>query len=649
MKQTMKDKYKPAIIGIVFGVLLLLPLLASTANLGTVNVRSGIDGGAIEASGTSSRFYHGNITTTGGISIGCNNTYVDRLSRNVGFNVNATTMLQAGGWDTALWGTTIYRCDILITYPNGTSSFLLSKTEILSTFQITWRTNFSIPIGVYKVRANIWNISASYTGGFNYTPSTLTNVTVYNLLPIGSIVMLNATAESTIYRNQSLAFWISIFDAETPFPALVWNASLFKYKNATALYPTPVKTWYPYDTLNQTYRFSGSNVTGNYVFRMYIADTSGGVSYQTSSPLRVLNSPPVINSVHFNHTANLKRAVETMHFEVNVTDPDSNKSLTEVRVIIEYVPAIVYPGVIYYNYTSDPFTYIRTTGNFTGNVTVPAAFPNGTANIIVIAEDSDPFPAVTRFSPPGQSSFTVVNNIPVLHGITINGESLADGLRFSVYNNLDFAVNVSDIENRIDYVEVVLDGPPGSANISYFILGPAPYVVRIPASGLAPGSWGVFIIVSDTEGGLLVAACSGIIEVDPDLRDMTAYIIGGVLLAIVGFVIGGMVIWRYANARISSMRRDMIIKAKSKDVPDAKKGKPGEKGATTKYVEPPAKAEAEPKPPTKTAEKPETKSPAKAAEKPAGSKPFVGAQAPSAKGKPFTSEKKPDASKTKSK
>ncbi len=622
----MKDKYKPIIAGMLFGALLLIPLfMSSIASPVTVTTRNGIGGGSIEAAGNSSITYHGLITTTGGITVSCNNTYVDRLSRSVGFTVNASTMLQSGGWDTIVWGTQIEKCELNITFPNGTSSFRLSKTQTTSIFAITWKTNTTIPEGMYKIQANIWNISHAYTGGFNYTPSTMTTVEVYNILPVGSI----ATNATKLYRDQTLLFFISIFDPETPFTSLRWNVSLYKLNN-----PTPLKRWFPYDTLNQTYTFSGASDAGEYSFFVQIRDGSNGLFNYTVTPFTVLNNPPVISSVYYNYTANLKRVTQSMRFDVRVTDPDNVANASQVFVILEHQPDSLFPEKI--NFTSPALVYKAATGNFTGNITIPAPFPSGNAKITIEAWDNDTTPAVSRFHPQQHNMTIITNNIPVLNGVLINGRSPSAGLRFALYNNLDFAVNVSDIEDKIDYVRISLVGSDGT-NITYYMLKP-PYEVRISASALSPGSWGIFIVVADAEGGILRADSAGVIEVDPDLRDLTAYIIGGVLLVIAGFVIGGMVIWRYANARISAMRRDMIIKAKSKDAQEpAKKAKPGEKGASSKYVEPPDKDEPEPKPAAKTAEKP------------AAGKPFVGTQPPSAKGKPFVPEKKQDGSKPKSK
>ncbi|MEX2757117.1 MAG: hypothetical protein Q6365_017200, partial [Candidatus Sigynarchaeota archaeon] len=123
----------------------------------------------------------------------------------------------------------------------------------------------------------------------------------------------------------------------------------------------------------------------------------------------------------------------------------------------------------------------------------------------------------------------------------------------------------------------------------------------------------------------------------------------GVLLLIAGFVVVGFFIWGYANARISAIRRDMIIKTKSKEGLDAKKGKPGEKGTTSKYVEPSTAIQPEMKPEPKPEAKPETKPSSKPAEKPAASRPFTGTQAPATKGKQPAPEKKQDGSKPKSK
>ncbi len=639
----MRKKYKPAAAAIIFGAILLCPLVASLASPGVPTPVNVIHGGSIRAAGTSSQFYNATGLTVGGLNITCNNTVVDRLNRAVGFTVDAASMLaQPGGWDRLVWGDSIYGCDLNITFPNGTSSFLLTQRGGAQTFfSFTWMTNVSIPVGNYTVRANIWNENASYTGGFDFNP--VTKVIVYNITPIGSIVLLNATESSTINRNQTLAFLISIFDPETHFVNLNWNVSLFKF-NGTQVPEQPVKTWTKADTLNQTYRFTsllGEDVVGGYIFYINISDASGGYSEQTVSPFTVLNNAPVIHSASYNFTSDLKRLKETMHFKVNVTDADNLVNDTYVVAILQHEPTKFDPLPV--NETSEvAFVYDPMTKNFTGNLTVSKTFPIGNAKIIIKATDNDPHPATGYFIPPRDNVTKVIYNSPVVHGVTVNGRSLAAGLRFAIYNNLDFAVNASDAEDNIYSVQVTLDGP-NDENVTYFILGPPPYAVRITTAALSPGSWGVFITVVDVEGGSSGSINAGIIEVDPDLRDLTGYIIGGILLVIAGFVIGGLVIWRYANERISAIRRDMVIKAKSKDGQEAKKGKPGEKGAPSKYVELPAFSKAEPEP------KPEPKPASKPAEKPAASRPFTGAQAPSAKGKQPAPEKKNDGSKPKTK
>nr|MDO8087740.1 hypothetical protein [Candidatus Sigynarchaeum springense] len=636
----MREKYRLAAISIIFGAVISCSLVLSLASPGATPPRDELGFGMVIASGDSSHFYTANNTSSGGIWITCNNTIVDRLNRSVGFTVNATAMLQDGGWNTALWGNTIEKCELNITFPNRTKSFLLLNIAITTFFSFTWKTNISIPAGNYQVRANIWNDTDMYTGGFDFNP--VTTVYVNNIAPIGSVILLNAT-DSKIYRNQSMEFLFSIFDPETPFPNLNWNVSLFKL---TVTSQVLLKRWYMNDTLNQTYKFSGADVLGNYIFMINITDTSGGFSAQTVSPFTVLNNPPVIHGASYNHTANIKRATETMHFEVNATDPDNVASGLEVVAILQHKPTLDYPSIV--NFTSPKFEYNSTTGNFTGSVTVDMTFPLGDASIIIKATDNDTSPAVGHFFPEDKNSTIVSNNDPVVNGVTVNGNSLANGLRFAIYNNLDFVMNVSDIEGKIDYVQISLNGP-NNQNITYFVLGPPPYKVRITTAALSTGTWGVFVTVVDVDGGSSGSINAGVIEVDPDLRDLTAYIIGGVLLLIAGFVVGGMIIWRYANARISAIRRDMIIKTKSKEGLDAKKAKPGEKDTTSKYVEPPAKVEPETRPETKPDAGPETKPPSKQVEKPAASRPFTGAQAPPMKGKQPAPEKKYDGSKPKSK
>jgi hypothetical protein len=635
MVNKMNNKHKLLVASLALAVIMLLPAILFSAGNKTGGNTTFSTGTLAQPSSSTNRFYAAIGTSSGGINITINSTNNDRLNRDIKLTVNATKMLTINGGP-AQWPAVI-QCDFNITYPNGTSRiFSVSTPETPQIFSLKWRAETSLPTGTYQVRAYPWNATHAFTN-FNFSPVSVFEL--YNTDPVGSV----ALERDILYRNEEQAFFISIFDPETPFSQLAWNVSLYRVQNNSI-----IKTWYKSDTLNQTYRFNkSSDVLGWYNFFIKIRDADGGLFNYSVSPFQVLNNPPKVNSVTYNYTANLKRETEVMEFTVNVTDSDNPWNGAEVRILLNHESTV--PGSAIANLSSAPLKANDTTKLFTGTLNVSRNFITGPANIIIMAQDNDTLnPAITYYHPLTNNVTTVMNNLPELHDVQVNNKSIATGLSFSQNVVLEFFVNATDLETPIDYIAVSLEykDNPAIPRVQYFMFS-GNATVLIPTAVLLTGSWEVFVNVVDFDGGLIIQS-RGTIEINPDLRDQSALVIGAILVLLAGFVLGGIVIWRYANTRISAVRRDLIIKGKSKDATATKKVQPGEKTTTSKYTELPTKVpekeikpqpkpveksiKPQPKPVEKTTStapgKPITSPASKPADKAVEKKPFTGAKAP---------------------
>ena len=590
--------HKRILASIAFSAMVLIPAMMVVANSAKKTGVAFNPGTEVAASGTSNIFYSAIGTSYGGINISIDSTNTDRLNRVVNITVNATKMLAANGGP-AGWND-VYPCYLNITYPNSTqrvqpmSEIGGSSTQI---FKYAWTLTPALPVGTYTFKAVPNNGAVNWTD-FNFTPAS--QMVVFNIKPWGFIT----TNTTEVYRNHTVAFNITVTDPETPYTQLVWNASLCLY-NTTA----PLKTWKVGDTFNQTHWFNGTSDTllEDYYFRLIIVDNNNDKFDQNMAPITVRDDPPVINSVYYNHTAFLRRYTEVMFFEVNVTDNDNPWNATEVKIIFHKENSLV-------NVSSAALIPNMTTGNFTGamNVTLDTSgqlAPTGGYTIHVIAKDAETLDSATvEFVPASKNATWILNNNPVMHETLINNQTLVNGTRFSQGQRLEFTVNASDIENEIDYIEIrLLYADGGNTAFNYYILSNTTYTLNISSSVLAPGTWYIYVIVVDFEADANMNTPAYTIVIDPDLRDMTSFAIWIALAAILGLVVGGWIIWRYANAKIADIRRDQIIKGKIKtESADAKKAKPGEKSSDKKYVDP-ASAKAAKKESDDAAKAPEKK------------------------------------------
>jgi phosphate/sulfate permease len=183
-------------------------------------------------------------------------------------------------------------------------------------------------------------------------------------------------------------------------------------------------------------------------------------------------------------------------------------------------------------------------------------------------------------------------------GATLNGASITDGPVFKLTNDLVFELNVTDAEDgkAVEYAELMLINQETKENISFYT-PPNPElnnrtIIEISASLLYSGTWNVYVIAYDIDGtsnydptgGDDNENLVGVFEIEPDLSDVTSIVILVIIAGIVGFVVGGFLLWRYARSKIKDIKSDFLIKSKSK-------GKISKGKTSSTYVEPPAEAE----------------------------------------------------------
>lgn len=550
----------------------------------------------------SSIFYHAIGTDDGGVLLNISSVSTDRLNRTISIKADTSPMLGSTG---AGW-TNVLKSYLNMTYPNGTS-VLHNMTEIGTTnvFFFNWTTRVWFKPGVYTFRVYPENqFGANWTNfDFSTGPSV---VSVMNLAPWG-IIRTNTTA---VFRNQSIGFNVTVFDAETPYINMQWLLRM--YKGVTL-----VKTWQTGEDYNQTHFFNGTAdaLLGAYSLTLRVTDGEGMVRDAAPVNFTVQNHLPTIHAVQYNHTDDLKRATESMRFTVNASDfEDGRVASTRVWVTLQDM-------ITKQNTTRVELAFNVTTTNYTGSVTFPFTAPFEQPHRIIV-EARDRNGGITYWN--ASSNVAPDNNLPVINGVLVDGKPISQGHSFTQNVLVTFTLNITDVEAEINFVQLKLVHlETGSALIFHETVLQGTSVgttflipITVSTAMLTTGTWHVFVYVNDfdsfdTDNQSGNFPAQGSIAVLPDLRDFTLMTFLVVLATIIGIVIGGGLLWRYANARLKDIRREMLIKGSSgKDAHKKDQATTYQKAeeidaGAVKQAPPakqaPAKPAAEPKPPAKPA------------------------------------------------
>ncbi|MHA1791869.1 MAG: hypothetical protein ACTSVI_04435 [Promethearchaeota archaeon] len=513
------------------------------------------------------------------ITININNTNVDRLNRVINITVDANGMLDSN--DGVMNVDDVQDVTLNITIPNNTQ-VAYSMTHVGANasdevYELIWATNTSMSNGTYEIRAfpivHYINSTVENYTKFNYN-SDLSTIFVINHEPLG-FVELNSTE---IYRNETLEFNVLVYDAETPFENLTWQLRLIKEG------ASEIMSWGTGDDLNQTYQFSGvdDSLLGSYYFILEINDTSAGKFVNTLGKFNVTNHIPLLLGYDYNYSAQLKRGVDNMFFEINVSDYEDPVADLNVNVLLQK------PGSLVEN-QSFSMTYNASTGKFTGKVSPPIGWDDiyEKYNIIVQVIDSDN--GINSTLPSASNQTTIINNMPETLGILINNKSIANGSQYYQNENLVFYLNVTDkeesVKNSISFVELNLYNVETGKNYSFLTWRLKNFTVTVPALYLEPGTWHVYVNAFDIDGGFNIGADDatvGAIEILHVNKDITLLSTIAAFSLIFGIVLGSALTWRVAKSKINSIRSDLLIKKTSMTGGQKKKQKRKQKSREVK-------------------------------------------------------------------
>lgn len=499
------------------------------------------------------------INNSESLIIGINNSNPDRINRDINITVNANGMLEAN--DGVPGFTNVNSIRLNITYPNGT---IQNYSMIHSVFNpsderyhYVWSTRTTMDNGTYEVRAYP-NNGTEYTN-FNFGIN-LSIINVLNYKPKGYID-LNTT---NVYRNETFAFNLTVFDQETPFENLTWTLGLYKGGGAA------IEEWSTGDALNQTYFIDGIDdiLLGTYTFDIIINDADGGQFDSTILSFNVLNHEPIVHNVTLNHTDSIKRETESLYFKANVTDYEDSGTDLEIQVIFQ--DALTKENL---SQSSWEMAYNVSDELYEVELSIPKIAPIGGYDIIIRASDTDN--TNTYYYPPENGSIYIDNNLPKVHGVDVNGKA-ANGVHFPLGNNLEFSLNVSDVEG-INYAQVnLVHQGEGSENLTFLTRSAEDYNFTVAGGLLKRGTWFIKVIVHDTDGNKSISSPDSptfTIEIDPDRSVISSNIVLSIIAGTIGIVVGAAITWQYTKKRVNEIRSEMLIKTAGKKAEPGKGSK----------------------------------------------------------------------------
>ncbi|MHA1370415.1 MAG: hypothetical protein ACTSRA_11945 [Promethearchaeota archaeon] len=487
-----------------------------------------------------------------------NTTRENRLEKTVNITANVSGLLAPDGLPG--W-TSIGACKLNITGPDSTNETLTPLTSHDNVYNFYWNLTTDKVVGFYEVTvlvSNATNYNWSSASAIDSEDDKL-KIEIYNLLPRG-LVECNTTE---LYRNETIAFNISVFDYETPFLNLIWDLTLEKDGSILA-------EWKTGDELNQTYHFAGidNSTLGNYTFKLRINDTdfneTSGHSYFNDNLTMIIvkNHEPIINDIYYDDKDSLVRNRESMYFEVNASDYEDNKTLKSVSVIFQ-------DQVTGANYTSD-LLQDSTTGNWTGYANFSMNVQLHSYSILVKVVDMND--GVTIW--PNESSLidsvSAVNNLPMANDIIINGISLTieNPPHFDKKETLSIYLNVSDEEDNVIYAKINLFHRNSGKNYTFTTTPSENYTMNISATIFESGTYDVYVDVIDADFGSYSQNKNygpiGSFEIDPEGVDYVSTITIIALSAVFGIILGAAVGFKMALKKVSDIKEDLLISGEKK-------------------------------------------------------------------------------------
>jgi flagellar basal body-associated protein FliL len=296
-----------------------------------------------------------------------------------------------------------------------------------------------------------------------------------------------------------------------------------------------------------------------YYVKIKVTDTFYSEIDRIYVPFMLLNSLPYVVPGSVDFSASTIKRDEECTVSLNVTDGDRgiDTFANNMTVLITIQDS---RGV-----ESTP-TPITNNGDWTFEYTFSIAItkPIGRYQII--------FKVFDQFISSSESSYIepliVENNLPEIHGFTINGISVANSISINYGENIRFKFNVSDVENTISFISIhLLNENNEWYNISSVYNDNMELIVR--TVDLVSGSWYVYITVYDKDGGITsLTSDYGFapkeIRIIPDILQPILPWIALIVGIIFGFLVGIAFVYRYFKSKYSLAQEGLSEKKKAK-------------------------------------------------------------------------------------
>ncbi|MHA1727462.1 MAG: hypothetical protein ACTSWY_01865 [Promethearchaeota archaeon] len=322
-------------------------------------------------------------------------------------------------------------------------------------------------------------------------------------------------SETEIYRNNTLYFNITPYDAEDILTDLTWNSTIIKVGNPD----TPLSNSIS-DEINRSHTFSTGlqdEFLGEYYIEANISDNDGDISVSRAYFTVLNNAPIILNySIEFPESEDneLLRISGIMDIEVNVSDIES--LLEDLSMEIYAIPVGEdESGMISFE------VEVGVESNFKCTASIPANKPIGAYKLYLTVYETS---IGNVYSPNLIYDFELINNPPDATKIeySINGltPSSIEYLRFQEFENLLFQINVTDVDPEgIKLIRLCLIDPTGEwMNFSFFNdinhedCDNKNFTIR--ARDLKAGQWYVYVYVTDGDETEVGTGVGGVISFD---------------------------------------------------------------------------------------------------------------------------------------
>ena len=457
---------------------------------------------------------------------------VNRLFESIYFRVNVS------GFSNANY--TIMQ----ISYQNNAfknfSMSILNEDE----FDYTYTPVYNAPLGFHRVNFYIFNQS-DYLLNAHTTYVNFTIISNY----LGSL-------NKPDYERGELAggeFKIVNYSLHT----FTWVLSVVDNLNEsleTSLFTLGTDIESFYFELNES--FSMSNHI--YYVKIKVNDTYYSEINRIYLPFKLLNSIPEIVSGSINFSSTTIKIDEECTVSLNVTDGDIN-----IDTFAENITVLITIQDSEGQKTTP--TSMTNNGDWTFVYTFSVAIgkPIGTYQVI--------FDVFDQYITLGESFIEIINvenNLPEIHGFTINGINVENSISINYGEDIIFMFNVSDVEDTISLITVhLLNERSEWFNISIKYEDNVELIIR--TIDLIPGSWYVYLTVYDSDGGVTshtsdYGFAPKEIRIIPDLLSPVLPWIALIMGVIFGFLGGLALGYRYFKSKYSEPREAISKKKKVK-------------------------------------------------------------------------------------